>query len=245
MIKIKNILLFLLLSYAMLHAQSAKEIMQKVDHNMRGKSVYMELTMIVKNLGYTRTMKLQNWSEGKNKSFVKITYPPRDKGITFLSLNGQMWQYIPKIERTIKIPPSMMLQSWMGSDITNDDVVKESSLVDDYDATIQKTQADIVTIQLIPKKAAAVVWGKIILEIDTATYTMKKETFYDESDKAVRYFIYKNIKKIDGYYLPTYWKVVPLDKKNADTVLEIQNARYDQVISGEYFRQSALKRFSR
>jgi len=220
-------------------------LMQKVEKNMRGKSVSMELSMSVKNQNYTRKMQLQSWSKGKNRSFVKITYPPREKGITFLSLNGDMWQYIPKIERTIKIPPSMMLQSWMGSDITNDDVVKESSLVDDYDARILAQKGDIFTVELTPKKAAAVVWGKITLEIDGKTFTMQKETFYDEDFQAVRYFVYKNVQKIEGYYLPTYWKAVPLDKKDSYTTLEIQHAEYDKNISDEYFRQSALKRFSR
>ena len=244
-LKFQKIILVLLISSVTLHAQNAQDIIQKVDRNMRGKSVYMELVMSVKNQSYTRTMKLQSWSEGKNRSFVKITYPPRDKGITFLSLDGQMWQYIPKIERIIKIPPSMMLQSWMGSDITNDDVVRESSLIDDYDATLLEQNGDTATLQLVPKKTAAVVWGKIVLDVDTKTYTMKKETFYDETSQAVRYFTFKNVKKIDGYYLPTLWKVIPMDKKDSFTTLEIQNARYDQAISDEYFRQSALKRFSR
>lgn len=244
-LKFQKSVLILLLSFVTLHAQNAQEIIRKVDHNMRGKTVYMELIMSVKNQSYERTMKLQSWSEGKNKSFVKIIYPPRDRGITFLSLDGQMWQYIPKIERTIKIPPSMMLQSWMGSDITNDDVVKESSLIDDYDTSILKENGNVVTLQLIPKKSAAVVWGKIILDVNTKTYTMTKETFYDESSQVVRYFTFDNVKKIDGYYLPTLWKVTPMDKQNSYTTIEIKNARYDQDISSEYFRQSALKRFSR
>jgi len=108
-------------------ANEADEIIKKVDNNMRGESVYMKMSMTIKSLRHERTIKMQTWVKGKKKSFVKITYPPRDKGITFLSLGNEMWQYIPRIERTIKIPPSMMLQNWMGSDISNDDMVKQSS----------------------------------------------------------------------------------------------------------------------
>ena len=239
--------LFILFIYCgtLLFANEAEDIMKKIDNNMRGENVYLDLTMSIKNRGYTRTIKLKTWSEGSKKSFVKITYPPRDEGITFLSLDGQMWQYIPKIERVIKIPPSMMLQNWMGSDITNDDMVKQSSLVDDYTPKILKKEKNLITMQLTPKEDAAVVWGKIISLIDTTTYTSKKDTYYDEDGKVVRYFIYKNVKKIDGYYLPMYWEVLPADKKDSNTKIIINAVKYNQKISKNYFTKSALKRFSR
>ncbi len=91
----------------------------------------------------------------KNRSFVKILSPSRDRGITFLSLHRQMWQYVPKIERIIKIPPSMMLQNWMGSDITNDDMVRQSSIVDDYYAKLLNKRGSIATIELTPKESSA------------------------------------------------------------------------------------------
>ena len=240
----KILLLFVLLA-SLLYADEAEDIIKKLDDNMRGKSIYLDLTMRVEKMGHTRKITLKNWAEGTKKSFVKITYPPRDKGITFLSLNGQMWQYIPKIERTIKIPPSMMLQSWMGSDITNDDMVKQSSLVDDYTPKLLDKNSTTATIELTPKENAAVVWGKIVLEIDLSTYTSKKDTYYDEDNKVVRYFIYKNVKKIDGYFLPMIWKVIPADKDGSKTEIIINDVKYNQKISSAYFSKSALKRFSR
>ncbi len=212
---------------------------------MRGISVYMQMKMSITSLGHTRVMKMQSWSEGTKKSFVKVIYPPRDKGITFLSLDNQMWQYIPKIERTIKIPPSMMLQNWMGSDITNDDMVKQSSIVEDYTPRILKKEGKIVTLELIPKEDAAVVWGKIISRIDTKTYTSQKDIFFDEDGKEVREFIYKKVKKFSKYYLPTYWKIQSIDKKTSFTEISLEEVEYDKEISGQYFQKSALKRFSR
>ena len=231
--------------FSLLAADEAADIIKKLDDNMRGKNVSMTMSMKIVSMGHERTMKMQSFSEGTKKSFTKILYPPKDKGITFLSLDNQMWQYVPKIERTIKIPPSMMLQNWMGSDITNDDMVKQSSIVEDYDAKIIKKEGSIVTIELIPKEDAAVIWGKIISNIDTTTYTSKKDIFYDEDMTEVRIFLYDKVKKFGKYYTPTIWRVQPADKKNNYTEIILQEVKYDTKISSQYFKKSALKRFSR
>jgi len=241
----KNILFALLLTFTSLLSDEAHEIMKRVDQNIRGENVYMEITMKITAMGHTRTMKMQSWAKGPKKSFVKMTYPPKDRGITFLSLDNQMWQYVPKIERTIKIPPSMMLQNWMGSDITNDDMVKQSSIIEDYEPTILKKEGEMVTMQLLPKEEAAVVWGKIISHIDLRTYTSQKDIFYDEEGEVVRHFIYKDVKKFGKYYMATYWKVEPVERPGNFTEIILDKVKYDSKISEQYFRKSALKRFSR
>lgn len=241
----KKVLLALLLSTAALMGDEAHEIMKKIDNNMRGQNVYMQMKMTITSMGHTRTMRIQTWAKGTKKSFVKTIYPPKDKGITFLSLDNQMWQYVPKIERIIKIPPSMMLQNWMGSDITNDDMVKQSSIVDDYNPMILKKEGTIVTMELTPKEDAAVVWGKIISHIDTTTYTSQKDIFYDEDGKEVRVFTYKDVKKYGKYYTPTYWLLQPSEKPNNRTEIFLEEVKYDSDISDQYFQKSALKRFSR
>ena len=228
-----------------LYANEAQDIMSRVDKNLRGSSVYMKMSMSIHSFGHTRKIELQSWSEGSKRSFVKILYPPKERGITFLSLNTEMWQYIPKIERVIKIPPSMMLQNWMGSDITNDDVVKQSSIIDDYTPKILKKDASSVTIELIPKEDAAVVWGKIITTIDTVTYTGIEDIFYDEEGEVVRRFSYADVKKVGAYYVPMHWKIEPYNKKESFTTIEIEEVQYDGTIPQAYFSKSALKRFSR
>ncbi|MBC8237872.1 MAG: outer membrane lipoprotein-sorting protein [Helicobacteraceae bacterium] len=235
----------LLLFSSLLFSNEAQEIIKKLDDNMRGQNISIKLSMRVVSLGHERTMKIESYSQGTKKSFTKILFPPKDRGITFLSLDNQMWQYVPKIERIIKIPPSMMLQNWMGSDITNDDMVKQSSIVEDYDSKILEKKANIVTIELIPKEDAAVVWGKIIINIDTATYTSIKDIFYDEDGEEVRYFIYENVKKFGKYYIPTYWRVQSSDKPENFTEIVLEEVKYDTEISQQYFKKSALKRFSR
>ncbi|MEA3227799.1 MAG: outer membrane lipoprotein-sorting protein [Campylobacterota bacterium] len=228
-----------------LNADDVEEIVKKLDQNMRGENITMVLSMKIVSKGHTRTMKMQSFSEGTKKSFTKILYPPKDRGITFLSLNNQMWQYVPKIERVIKIPPSMMLQKWMGSDITNDDMVKQSSIIEDYGLKLLKKDKNIVLIELIPKEDAPVVWGKIVMQIDTNTYTSQKDIFYDEDGVPVREFFYDNIVKFGKYYIPTYWKVQSIDKKDRYTEIILEDVKYDTKISSQYFRKSALKRFSR
>ena len=241
----KKILVSLLFIISSLLADEAHDIMKKLDNNMRGKNIYMKMSMSITSMGHKRTMKMETWAQGTKKSFVKIIYPPKDRGITFLSLDNQMWQYVPKIERIIKIPPSMMLQNWMGSNITNDDMVKQSSIVEDYDAKILKREGSVVTIELIPKEDAAVVWGKIITNIDTETYTSNKDIFYDEDGEEVRIFTYDKVKKFGEYFLPTYWRVAPVDRKDNYTEIILEDVKYDTKISDQYFRKSALKRFSR
>lgn len=240
----RSILIVFMLALS-LSADEANEIMQKVDNNIRGKNIYMKISMKVVSLSHERKMQIESWSQGSKKNFVKVLYPPKDKGITFLSLDNQMWQYVPKIERTIKIPPSMMLQNWMGSNITNDDMVKQSSIVEDYTPRIIKREGKIVTIELIPKEDAAVVWGKIVSRIDTSTYTSQKDLFYDEEGEEVRFFVYDKVTQFGDYYLPTYWRVQPVDRDDKYTEIILEEVQYDISISDQYFSKSALKRFSR
>ncbi|MEN8303889.1 MAG: outer membrane lipoprotein-sorting protein [Campylobacterota bacterium] len=240
----KTVFTLLMLTLSLL-ANEADEIIKKLDENMRGKNVSIKMSMKIVSLGHERTMKIESFSKGTKKSFTKVLYPPKERGITFLSLDNQMWQYVPKIERIIKIPPSMMLQNWMGSDITNDDLVKQSSIVEDYDAKVIQKEGSVVTIELIPKEDAAVVWGKIVTNIDTDTYTSKKDIFYDEDGLEVRYFIYEKVKKFGKYHIPTIWRVESVDKKNRYTEIVLEDVKYDTEISKEYFKKSALKRFSR
>ncbi|MCJ7766749.1 MAG: outer membrane lipoprotein-sorting protein, partial [Thiovulaceae bacterium] len=207
----KSIALLLLIAMGSLMANEADDIIKKVEENARGKDVYMKMRMEIASKRYERSITMESWAEGKKKSFTKILEPARERGITFLNLDNQMWQYVPKIERVIKIPPSMMLQSWMGSDFTNDDLVKQSSIVDDYTPTVLDREGDIVTLQLTPREDAAVVWGKIVSKIDTRSYTQVEEIFYDDMDEKVRIMRYSKTEKFGSHYLPTVMEVIPLD----------------------------------
>lgn len=242
-----RLLLVLLSMTVLLFGSEAAGIVKKVEENLRGKDAYMKMKMTIVSARHKRTVELESWSIGKEKSFMKILYPPKDRGITFLKLDKQLWQYVPKIERIVKIPPSMMLQSWMGSDFTNDDMVRESSLVDDYDPAIIAAEGHVVTIAFTPKPDAAVVWGKIVSEIDIRTYTQIHDVFYDDFGVAVREMFYSDVKTFGTHRIPTLMRIKPLEKgkEKNETTVTLYEVVYDQGVSERYFTKQALKRYSR
>ena len=148
----------------LIQAQSAKEIVQKMDDNMRGDYVTQVMTMTIVRPSWERSISMKSWGRGTDYSLIFITAPAKEKGQVFMKRETEMWNWIPSIDRMIKLPPSMMMQSWMGSDFTNDDLIKESSVIHDYEHSIvgeEELQGlPCYKIQLIPKPDAAVVWGK-------------------------------------------------------------------------------------
>ncbi len=226
---------------------SAEDIIKKVEDNMNGKSADITMAMEVHTKISKRTVRLQSLSVGKEKSFIKILYPKKDYGITFLKLDNTMWQYVPRIERIIKIPASMMLQSWMGSDFTNDDLVKESSISDDYRQTLLKENDKLYKVELIPKEEAAVVWGKVVMDVSKEYYLPLTVEYYDEEGILSRVLYYKDIKRFQNRFYPSYWELVPVteDKKGHKTLITIEDAVFDKDISPSYFSKRALKRYSR
>lgn len=243
----KKVLLLFSLLFASLFSNEAQQIIKKLEDNLRGKDIYAKMEITVKSKRNSRTMLIESWGKGKKKNFTKILAPSRDKGITFLNLDKQMWQYVPKIERIIKIPASMMLQSWMGTDITNDDMVKQSSLVDDYTVSILKKEGPVVTLKLIPKSGAAVVWGKIVSKVDTRTYTQIEDVFYDDDGVKVRAMKYADVKQFGTHFVTTKMSVIPYDpeKQGNSTQIRMLEVAFDQGISESYFSKSALTRYSR
>ncbi|MEJ2469439.1 MAG: outer membrane lipoprotein-sorting protein [Campylobacterales bacterium] len=242
-----RLLLVLLSMTVLLFGSEAADIVKKVEDNLRGKDAYMKMKMTITSVRHKRTVELESWAIGKEKSFMKILYPPKDRGITFLKLDKQLWQSVPKIERIVKIPPSMMLQSWMGSDFTNDDMVRESSLVDDYDPAIVAKEGHVVTIAFTPKPDAAVVWGKIVSEIDTRTYTQIHDVFYDDFGEPVREMFYSDVKTFGTHQIPTLMRIKPLEKgkEKNETTVTLYEVVYDKGVSERYFTKQALKRYSR
>ena len=238
-------LLLLIFSALPLLALTADEIIKGVEHNILADSGYSKVAMTVTTSRGERTMKMESWNRGHDKSFIKVLYPFKDRGITFLKIGTTMWQYVPKIEKTIKIPSSMMMQSWMGSDFTNDDMAKESSIVEDYDAKITAEDAETYTLTLTPKPDAAVVWGSIVMEVAKAHFVPLRAIYYDEDGEEQRVLTYSDVKVIDGRYLPLVMTLVPSDKQRNKTVVTMSDVDFDAKIDDSRFERSALKRYSR
>lgn len=234
----------LIISGPPVKAQDAKEIIGKADAKSRGSSLEQELRMTIIRTEWERTLTMKSWSKGTDYSIVLITAPAKEKGQVFLKREKEMWNWIPSIERLIKIPPSMMMQSWMGSDFTNDDLVKESSIVNDYTHSLlgNETQDGAVCwkIQLLPKPDAPVVWGKVISWVDK-NYNQRKLEYYDEEGNLVNTMYLSEIKPMNDREIPTRMEMVPAGEKSKRTVVEILSAIYEKSIPDSYFSIQNMK----
>jgi outer membrane lipoprotein-sorting protein len=225
---------------------SAKEIVQKADEKVRGLSSYGELTMTIVRSDWTRSVSLKTWSKENNYSMILITAPAKEKGQVFLKRKNEMWNWVPSIAKLVKIPPSMMLQSWMGSDFTNDDLVKQSSIIVDYTHKLFGKESirglECYKIELIPLPNAPVVWGKVIMWISVAGYHQIKTESYDEDLQLVNIENGFQIKKMGDREIVTRMEVEPVNKKGNKTVLEINTMVFNQSINEDFFSQQNMKK---
>jgi outer membrane lipoprotein-sorting protein len=223
---------------------SGRDVVDRAEKALWGKTLQARLTMTVRTPRWERTLELQSWMERPRRSFIRILAPAKEAGIGSLRIGTEMWNYLPAVERTIKIPPSMLTQSWMGSDFTNDDLVKESSLVEDYTQRITATDtvsgALAYVVELLPKPDAAVVWGRIVLRVRKADFLPAREEFYDERGTLVRVMTLSDVRLLGGRTIPTKWELRSMTKPGNVTTMTMKNAVYDAAIPDEIFTQRNL-----
>lgn len=221
-------------------------LLDKADRLFRGKSSYMELEMIIKTENWERSLTIQSWSEGLDKTFITILSPKKDRGISTLKLKNEMWNYFPKINKVIKVPPSMMMGSWMGSDFTNDDLVKETTYKEDYNAQLLSGDRNSpYVIELKPKKTTVSVWGKIVIQLNSQSLLLEKQQYYDEKNQLVREMVLSDVKIMGGKKIPTRLVMKPIKAKDKDksTMIIYKKAQFDQVLDKNIFtRQNLQKR---
>ncbi len=227
-------------------AESARDIVQKADQLMRANSSISEMTMTVIKPDWSRTVEMKAWALEPDYSLILITKPAKEKGMVTLKRFSEVWNFIPTIQKVIKIPPSMMLQSWMGSDFTNDDLVKESSLVSDYEHQLLGEETlkgyDCYQIKLTPKQDAGVVWGKIEIWISKKGYLELKTNFYDEDGILVKSLIGSDIRELGGRTIPTRLEMIPEDKPNQKTVIQYEQIEFNPKIDPAFFSERNMKR---
>ena len=229
-----------------LQGPEAKEIVRRADEKVRGSSNQGEMVMRILRPAWQREIGLKSWAKGNDLALILVTSPARDRGTAFLKRKREVWNWQPSIDRTIKLPPSMMLQSWMGSDFTNDDLVKESSAVEDYRHTL--AQDTIIggrpcyKIVMIPKEEAAVVWGKVIAYIDKKDYLQLLMRFYDEEGALVNTMKGSNIRMLGGRLLPARMEMTPADNPRNQTIIEYRSLAFDVPLEESFFSLQNLKR---
>ncbi len=228
------------------YAQTAYEIIEKADSKMRGKSSYSEMSITIVRPKWQKTMTMKNWSLGNDYAVSLVTSPAKEKGSVFLKRGNEVWNYLPSLERTIKLPPSMMTQSFMGTDLTNDDLVKQSSMVVDYTHKILTQENvrgfDCWKLELLPKEEATVVWGKLVVWIDKKDFMQLKVEFYDEDQEIVNLMEGYNAKLFGDKKLLSKIEFIPLDDEGNKTVIEYKTWEFDVEIPSNYFTTQYVSR---
>jgi outer membrane lipoprotein-sorting protein len=232
--------------YAFSQGISATEIIKKADEKFNGeKSSMMVMSMTIIRPTWQRTIEFKNWALGKDYALTLITAPATDIGQTFLKRGNEMWNWNPSISRLIKLPPSMMSQGWMGSDYTNDDILKESSVVNDYTHEITGEETidgrECYRIKMVAKPNAAVVWGRQIRWVDKKELLVLKAEYYDEDGVLIRSENGSDIKNMDGRMIQTKIILTPADEPGNSTVIIIRDIKFNIPIQENFFSQQKMK----
>ena len=244
---LKIILCFFSLLFTLsINAQNAKEIVKNADDRAKGKTSHANMTIQIVRPNWSREMVMRTWTKGNDLALILVTSPVKDKGVVYLKRKKEVWNWIPTIERNIKLPPSMMSQSWMGTDFTNDDLVKEASIVEDYEQLILKDTAIdgrvCYMIQMLPKPQSSVVWGKVLLWIDKKDFIMMRAEYYDEGGTLVNTMHCSDIKMLGGRLLPARMEMVPAEKKGNKTVLIYNSLEFDKPTDDNFFTTQNMPR---
>jgi outer membrane lipoprotein-sorting protein len=225
--------------------ESAREIVDRVDRILRGESSHGVATMEVVTENWSRSLTMEAWSLGTEYALVRITAPPREAGTATLKAGDEIWNYLPRVDRTIKIPASMMMGSWMGSHFTNDDLVKESRLVEDYDIAIAfEGDRDGVTVwefRLTPKPEAAVVWGRIEYRVRKSDLMPLWARYYDEDGNLERTLAFSGFRVLGGRLVPARMDMRPEDEPGERTTVTYERLEFDIPIDADFFSLRALR----
>ena len=225
--------------------QSAREIIERVDRIFRGDSSRGVATMEVVTENWERQITVELWSLGKDHSLVRVLEPAKEAGTATLMVETNIWNYLPKVDRTIKVPVSMMSGSWMGSHFTNDDLVKQSRMAEDYTFAITfegtKDDKEIIEVTCLPNKEAAVVWGKVEVIVYADDYLPLRMIYYDEDLLLSRTLEFTNIEIMDGKMIPTTMNMIPTDEPGESTTVKWEEVQFDVTIDDEFFSLRKLQ----
>jgi outer membrane lipoprotein-sorting protein len=235
--------LFLLLPFSVF-AEDGASVVDRAFKHMRGKTSAAVIEMTIQRPDFSRTMVMKAWTQGKSEGLFFIESPPKDAGNGTLKKGRNMWTYNPKVNRTIKLPPSMMSQSWMGSDFSNNDLSKTDSMVEDYTHTITDTRSKngirIYEVTSVPHEEAAVVWGKLELTV-REDGVLLREAFFDEDDLLVKEMTTQEISSMGGRLFPRVWIMRKAGETEKFTKLTYKELGFDVNLPKNLFALSSLK----
>ena len=229
-----------------IHADAEVDrLMHAMDDLYQGDSSIATMTMQIETDHFNRSLTIQSWSKGTEQALMKIIAPIKEKGTTTLKSGNEMWNYLPKINRVIKVPSSMMGAGWMGSHFTNDDLLKENRYSDDYDCVISQRTALNTTIACIPHEDAALVWGRVDVTLQKDTLLPEQVLYFDEDLNATRTITFSHVQAMGGRNIPTQMEVTVAEKPGERTLIIYDDIEFDIDIEDSMFTIMALKRESR
>ena len=222
--------------------ESIVELLRKVDDLLQGDSSHGTMTMRVRTKRFERELTMETWSRGSEKSLIRILEPAKEKGTATLKVEDKIWNYLPKVDRTIKVPASMMAASWMGSHFTNDDLVRQSRYSEDFECSYEEDTVEHWLIACVPHDDAPVVWGKVTVRIDKAERLPQETRFYDEDLELVRTMIYEDVGELAGRRLPRSMRVIPAEEEGEFTQILYRSLEIDVEVPESVFTLRFLKR---
>ncbi len=237
-----SITTFFLLYHNVVSAQDIDALLKKVDELYRADTSQTIVEMQIKTPNWDRSLKMEIWTKGMDYTFITILEPKKDQGISTLKRDAEMWNYFPKINKVIKIPPSMMMGSWMGSDFTNDDLVKENTMKDDFHAKLGAGNDTEYQIILTPKKETVTVWGKVELWIDKKSSLPIRQDYFDEKGEKIRELVFSEVKELGGKSIPATLTLLPLKKKGNKTVIRYLSASFNKPLHERIFTRKNLQK---
>ncbi len=230
---------------AMAQTRDANALLDKVDDLYRGDSSEGKMSMVIVTENWTRTLVAEMASRGKDNTFIRILSPKKERGTTTLRVGKDIWNYLPKVDRVIKLPSSMMSVSWMGSHVTNNDLVRESRFTEDFNCEVsfdgEKDGQLIVDIDCFPLEDAAVEWGKVGLTLDGVKELPMEIRYYDEDLALARTITYSNSRIVDKREMPTTMIVVPADDPGESTTVNYEELTFDVDLPEEFFSIRRLR----
>ncbi len=222
----------------------ATTIVREAVNHWRGVASVSVMTMVIHRPAWQRSMTMRAWTKGEEKSLVRILEPAKDRGNGTLTDDNNMWSYSPKINRVIKVPSSMMGQSWMGSDFSNKDIARADDIIDEYDHAIlgveESDEITIYEIESIPHEDAAVVWGREVLKI-RSDHVVVTHQFYDQDGELVKQLTSLEIGEMGGRTIAIRQRMAKIATPDEWTEIQVDSVEYDVELRDGLFTLSNLR----
>ncbi|MDH3532901.1 MAG: outer membrane lipoprotein-sorting protein [Gammaproteobacteria bacterium] len=224
--------------------REAVDIVRDAVNHWRGVSSESVMTMVIHRPDWERSMTMRAWTKGDEQSLVRVIEPRKDRGNGTLTDDNNMWTYSPKVNRVIKVPSSMMGQSWMGSDFSNKDVARADDIIDEYEHSIISVEESngitVYEIESIPHEEAAVVWGKEVLKI-RADHVVVSHSFFDQDGELIKQLESLEIGDMGGRVVALRQRMAKVETPDEWTELRLESVEYDIDLKDSLFTLSNLR----